>query len=91
MAAKPAGDLGSMAISKTRAADTVPFSAAPMAAASSPALAPSKSLTVKLDGETYAALRAHCYEQERVTGRRVTHQDIVGKLVMTFLGTDART
>jgi hypothetical protein len=92
MARKPDGDLGSTAISKVRAADMVPFSTPPAAAAfSSPVLAPAKSLTVKLDGETYAALHAHCYQQERVTGRRVTHQDVVGKLVMNFLGTEART
>jgi hypothetical protein len=63
MGKKPEGDLGSMTISKAKAAETVPFAAAARPAgaiASSP-----KSLTVKLDGDLYAELRAYCFEQGR--------------------------
>ena len=84
MAKKPEGDLGSMAISKAKAADTVPF------AAGSPCISTRrgwgvKSLTVKLEGDTYAALRTYCYEQERATGVRLTHQQVMVKALKSFL------
>ena len=85
MARKPEGDLGSIAISKARAADTVPFSVAPEPVAA-PAASPDKSLTVKLKGDLYAALRAYCYEQEKSAGTRVTHQDVMVAALKGFLG-----
>jgi hypothetical protein len=83
MAKKPAGDLGSMAISKAKAAAARPFATGQPAAAVSGGSV--KSLTVKLDGVTYAALRAYCYEQERVAGSRLTHQQVMVEALKTFL------
>jgi hypothetical protein len=85
MAKKPEGDLGAMAISKAKAADTVPFAAAPRAAPEAGGIGGVKSLTVKLDGDTYAALRTYCYEQERATGARLTHQQVMVKALKSFL------
>jgi hypothetical protein len=82
MAKKPAGDLGAMAISKTKAAEAVPFSTASQAV---PAAGGVKSLTVKLEADVYAALRAYCYEQERHTGNRVTHQQVMVEAIKAFL------
>lgn len=84
MSKKPEGDLGSMAISKAKAAETVPFSA-PATASPAPS-APPKSLTVKLDGELYASLRAYCYEQERASGTRLTHQQVMVEALKKLLG-----
>jgi len=84
MSKRPEGDLGSMAISKAKAAETVPFSVAPApppVSGGSP-----KSLTVKLDGELYAALRAYCYEQERASGSRLTHQQVMVEALKKLLG-----
>jgi hypothetical protein len=93
MAKRPEGDLGSMAISKAKAAETVPFAAsalpgAPVAPPPAPPTGSSgvKSLTVKLDSADYAALRAYCYEQERVTGGRLTHQQVMVQALRAFLG-----
>lgn len=84
MAKKPEGDLGSMTLSKAKAAAAVPFGE------TSPGLpqAPGggvKSLTVKLEGDIYAALRAYCYEQERATGSRLSHQQVMVKALKDFL------
>jgi hypothetical protein len=71
MGKKPEGDLGSMTISKAKAAETVPFAAAARPAgaiASSP-----KSLTVKLDGE-------------RGTGTKLTHQEVMVEALRALLG-----
>jgi hypothetical protein len=84
MAKKPEGDLGSMAISKAKAADTAPFAAAARAAPA-PGAGGVKSLTVKLEGDTYAALRAYCYERERSTGARLTHQQVMVQALKQFL------
>ena len=83
MTKKPEGDLGSMASSKAKAAST-PFATQQPAAPS--AVGQDKSLTVKLKADTYAALRAYCYEQERATGTRVTHQQVMVTALKTFLG-----
>ncbi len=84
MARKPGGDLGSMAISKAKAAETVPFgSPAPTATPSGAGGA--KSLTVKLEAADYAALRAYCYDRERTTGTRVTHQTVMVDALKAFL------
>ncbi len=84
MPRKPAGDLGSMAISKAKAAAARPFATGQPAAADV-SRGSVKSLTVKLDGGTYAALRAYCYEQERVAGSRLTHQQVMVEALKTFL------
>jgi hypothetical protein len=83
MAKKPEGDLGSMAISKAKAAGTVPFAAG--ARTPAPGGGGVKSLTVKLEGDTYAALRTYCYEQERATGARLTHQQVMVQALKDFL------
>jgi hypothetical protein len=70
-----------MAITKAKAADTVPFGEASHAAA----VGGVKSLTVKLEGDTYAELRAYCYEQERATGTRLTHQQVMVQALKAFL------
>jgi len=85
MARKPEGDLGSMAISKAKAVDTVPFAQTGTATIAPGGLGGVKSLTVKLDGDTYAALRTYCYEQERATGTRLTHQQVMVTALTTFL------
>lgn len=88
MARKPEGDLGAMAITKARAAGTVPF--APLARpATAPAGGGVKSLTVKLEADIYAALRAYCYEQERAQGSRVTHQQVMVQALEAFLASQA--
>jgi hypothetical protein len=89
MARRPGGDLGSMAISKVSAAETVPFGASQPA--SSPtavaAISAVKSLTVKLPGDLYAELRTYCYEHERSTGTKLTHQDAMVSALKTLLAT----
>jgi hypothetical protein len=80
MASKPGGDLGSMAISKAQAADSKPFAATP------PAAGQIRSLTIKLDAATYLRLREHCLEQERATGQRATHQQVVAQMIRAALG-----
>ncbi len=86
MARAPKADLGTMTISKAAAADTAPFSTAPALPPAAPAgSATSKSLTVKLDGDLYAALRTYCYEQERSTGSRLTHQQVMVTALRTLL------
>lgn len=84
MAKRPEGDLASMSISKAKAAGTVPF-AAPATAAPAVGAGGVKSLTVKLEGDTYAALRTYCYEQERATGSRLTHQQVMVQALKDFL------
>lgn len=88
MARKPGADLGAMAISKAKAADTAPF-----ARASGPAQQTTvggvKSLTVKLEGDVYAGLREYCYDQERATGSRLTHQQVMVQALKAFLASKA--
>jgi hypothetical protein len=55
-----------------------------MARTTAPSL--DKSLTVKLKGDLYTALRAYCYEQEKAAGVRVTHQDVMVAALKGFLG-----
>lgn len=78
--AKP--DLGAMAISKAKAGATVPF----QDPASSQASGSPKSLTIKLDGPTYAALRLYCHEREMERGKRVTHQEVAVAAIQALLG-----
>jgi len=77
MAKRPEGDLGAMAISKAKAAETMPFG--------KPAPVSAKSLTVKLDGDLYAELRTYCYEHERSTGTRLTHQQVMVEALKAYL------
>lgn len=84
MARRPGGDLGAMAVTKAKAAGTVPFEQA-----AAPAGGGIKSLTVKLEATDYAALRSYCYEQERVTGSRLTHQQVMVQALKEFLQTKA--
>jgi hypothetical protein len=56
MARKPEDDPGAMAISKAQAANAVPFSAPTAPAVALRVGGGFKSLTVKLEGELYAAL-----------------------------------
>jgi hypothetical protein len=85
MAKKPEGDLGAMAISKAKAAETAPFTQRPAAASAAASVGSVKSLTVKLDGDIYAGLRAYCYERERATGTRMTHQQVMVEALKAFL------
>ena len=76
MARKPAGDLGVMTISKRKAADAVPFGTD---AAQTPQARTigAKSLTVKVDGDLYAELLDYCHEQQKATGSKLTHQQVM--------------
>jgi hypothetical protein len=76
MAKRPEGDLGSMAISKTKAAETVPFGAA-TPAAPAPVAPMGKSLTVKLDGDLYLQLADYCSDHLRRTGKKLFHQEVM--------------
>jgi hypothetical protein len=84
MAKRPEGDLGSMAISKAKAAETVPFSAPPPAQPA-PAVAMGKSLTVKLDGELYLQLADYCSDHLRRTGKKLYHQEVMVQALKAFL------
>jgi hypothetical protein len=86
-------DLGAMALPKQAAAETVPFSAPPAAALPTPVAASpvdvalaAKSLTIKLDGPLYAALRNHCHAEEMKRGKRVTHQEVMVEALKRLLG-----
>jgi hypothetical protein len=71
--AKPRVDRDKLGVPKAAAA--VPFAKLP---ASEPAPPGSgKSLTVKLEAADYWALRDYCMQQERATGKRVTHQQVM--------------
>ena len=86
MAKKPVGDLGSMVISKAKAADAVPFGESTAPAAHQPTgIGGVKSLTVKLEGSMYAELRAYCYEREQATGSKLTHQQVMVQALKAFL------
>ena len=89
MAPKP--DLGSMALTKAKAAGTVPFSAAEAPPTvrqppPPPTAGESKSLTIKLSAADYARLRDLCIERERELGRRVTHQEVMVEAFHALLG-----
>lgn len=89
MSKKP--DLGAMAMPKAKAAAMVPFSdgdAAATAVASAEPAPSAKSLTIKLEGPLYAALRQFCHAKELERGRRVTHQEVVVDALRKHLGLD---
>jgi hypothetical protein len=44
-----------------------------------------KSLTVKLEGDTYTELRAYCCEQKQATGSNRTHQQVIAQALKAFL------
>jgi hypothetical protein len=46
-----------------------------------------KSMTVKLEGNLYAALCTYCYQREHATGTKLTHQQVIGEALKAFLPT----
>ncbi len=93
MVRAPKADLGTMAITKAKAAETAPFAtppAAPVAAPIMPVSGGPKSLTVKLEADLYAELRAHCFERERATGSRVTHQQVMVEALRALLDAESK-
>jgi hypothetical protein len=84
MTRKPNIDMAVLGVSKAAAAAVAPFAppAPPSAAAGG---GQPKSLTIKIDGPTYAALRAYCYRREQATGSRVTHQAVMVKALNELL------
>jgi len=73
-----------LSIPKAAASAAVPFAGSPSA---EPApLAGGKSLTVKLDASDYWALRDYCTQQERASGQRVTHQQVMVTALRALLG-----
>jgi hypothetical protein len=84
MAKRPEGDLGSMAISKTKATETVPFGV-PTPQASTPVATMGKSLTVKLDGDLYLQLADYCGDHLRRTGKKLFHQEVMVQALKAFL------
>jgi hypothetical protein len=83
--AKPRVDMEKLGIPKATAAAAVPF-AKPPATAPAPPAGVGKSLTVKLEAEDYWALRDYCTQQERATGQRVTHQQVMVAGLRALLG-----
>ena len=88
---KPRGDMGALGIPKATASAAVPFAAPAPAVPEPPAdtVLPDKSLTVKLKGPEYRALRDHCIARERATGQRVTHQMVMIEALMGCLNAQA--
>jgi hypothetical protein len=82
--AKPRVDMGKLEIPKATAAAAVPF-AKPLTPEPTP-LGSGKSLTVKLEAADYWALRDYCTQQERATGQRVTHQQVMVAGLRALLG-----
>jgi hypothetical protein len=88
MVKKPAGDPGTLEIGKDAAKAAVPFAGnSPPNPRPAPALPMAdKSLTVKLRGDLYQALRNYCHETEKAKGgTRVTHQDVMVEALKKFL------
>jgi hypothetical protein len=86
--AKPRVDMDKLGIPKAKAAAAVPF-AKPPSPEPPPPLGSDKSLTVKLTAADYWALREYCIQQERVTGRKVTHQQVMVAALQALLGQSA--
>ena len=84
---KPRVDMDKLGIPKATASAVVPFAKPPAPAAVAPGLG--KSLTVKLEAADYWALRDYCAQQERATGKRVTHQDAMVAALRGLLGRQA--
>ena len=82
--AKPRVDMDKLGIPKAAAAAAVPFAKAQSQEPAPPG--GGKSLTVKLDGPDYWALRDYCIQQERATGKRVTHQQVMVAALQALLG-----
>ena len=83
---KPRVDMDRLSIRKAAASAAVPFARAEPAAAPAPPAGGPKSLTVKLEAADYWALRDFCAQQERQTGKRVTHQDVMVRALHELLG-----
>ena len=64
------GRLGSPYLGETSTRRTAPTSSGKPVASQTP------SITVKLDGDFNAALRAYCYEKNGLTGARLTHEQV---------------
>ena len=82
--AKPRVDMDKLGIPKAAAAAAVPFAKPPAPEPAPPGSG--KSLTVKLEAEDYWALRDYCTQQERATGQRVTHQQVMVAGLRALLG-----
>lgn len=81
---KPRVDMDKLGIPKAAAAAAVPFARSPLPEQTPPGNG--KSLTVKLEAADYWALRDYCTQQERVTGQRVTHQQVMVTALRDLLG-----
>jgi hypothetical protein len=84
--AKPRVDMDKLDIPKAAAAAAVPFAKPPAATQEPAPLGSGKSLTVKLEAADYWALRDYCTQQERATGQRVTHQQVMVAGLLALLG-----
>ncbi len=82
--AKPRADMDKLGIPKAEASATVPFAKQPAPEPAPPGAG--KSLTVKLEAADYWALRDYCTQQERATGQRVTHQQVMVAALRSLLG-----
>jgi hypothetical protein len=82
--AKPRVDMDKLGIPKAAAAAAVPFAKPPPSESAPPGSG--KSLTVKLEAADYWALRDYCTQQERATGQRVTHQQVMVSALRDLLG-----
>jgi hypothetical protein len=82
--AKPRVDMDKLGIPKATASAAVPFARPP--SPEPPPPGGGKSLTVKLDASDYWALRDYCTQQERATGQRVTHQQVMVTALRDLLG-----
>jgi hypothetical protein len=82
--AKPRVDMDKLGIPKAAAAAAVPFAKPPAPEPARP-VGNGKSLTVKLEAEDYWALRDYCLQQERATGQRVTHQQVMVNALRALL------
>jgi hypothetical protein len=85
--AKPRVDMDKLGIPKAAAAAAVPFAKPPTPepALNPPVVGSGKSLTVKLEAADYWALRDYCTQQERATGQRVTHQQVMVNALRALL------
>ena len=90
--AKPRGDMGTLGIPKSQASAAVPFASPAQPAVPSTEAGPAgKSLTVKLDGADYWALRDYCIAREKATGTRVTHQQVMVEGLRALLRAEGKS
>ena len=84
MPKRPSGNMDAMAIPKAEARSAVPFAPSAEPKTGQSPYKPT-SLTIRLDGEQYAALRGYCQEEEGRTGRRVSHQEVMVRGLMALI------